>query len=55
VTPPYTVTYSRAYSEGWAPLPTNEFQRAVVERIKSKQGASPTKGLTIEYDPKKGR
>ena len=55
VTPPYTVTYSRAYAEGWAPDPTNKFQRAVVERIKAKQGATPAKGLKIEYDPKRGR
>lgn len=55
VTPPYTVTFSRAYVEGWAPSPTNEFQRAVVERIKAKKSNAPTKGLTIEYDPKEGR
>lgn len=55
VTPPYTVPYSRACMEGWAPTPTNEFQKAAMERVRAKQSKEPTKGITIEYDPKVGR
>ena len=55
VTPEYRATYSRACMEGWAPAPTNEYQKAVAERIKEKQSKGPTKGMTIEYDPKTGR
>ena len=38
VTPPRTVTYIRAYKEGWAPAPTNDFQRAAIEKAKSHKG-----------------
>lgn len=55
VMPAYTVTYSRACMEGWAPPPTNEFQKAVAERVRAKLSKEPTKGMKIEYDPKTGR
>ena len=48
-------TYRDACREGWAPAPTNEFQKAIWERIKAEQSKAPTKGLKIEYDPKKGK
>ena len=34
--PVRTVTYRKACEEGWAPAPTNDFQRAVWEEIKAK-------------------
>ena len=33
VTPERVTTYHRAYREGWAPAPTNEYQKAIVEKI----------------------
>ena len=44
-------TYKRACKEGWAPPPTNDFQRAVWEKVH----AIPDKPITIEYDPKKDK
>lgn len=51
VTPLKMVNYSTACQEGWAPQPTNEYQKAVWEKIH----AIPTKPMKIEFDPKKGR
>ena len=39
VTPARTITYIRAYQEGWAPAPTNDFQRAAIEKAKSRKAA----------------
>lgn len=48
---PYVVrTYRRAMEEGWAPAPTNEFQKAIWEEF----NRTPTKPIRIKYDPKKG-
>lgn len=44
-------TYKRACKEGWAPPPTNDFQRAVWDSVH----AIPDKPITIEYDPKKDK
>lgn len=43
VTPEYVTTYQRACREGWAPSPTNEFQKAVWDRVH----AAPTKPIVI--------
>ena len=45
------VTYRRACQEGWAPAPTNEFQKAIWE----KEHAVPKNPMKIEFDPKKGK
>lgn len=44
------ITYRRACQEGWAPQPTNSFQKAVWDEVHS----LPTKPITIKYDKKKG-
>lgn len=53
VTPAYTIPYAQAYQEGWAPAPTNKFQRAVIEEIKAERAKEPTKGIKIKYDSKR--
>ena len=44
-------TYRKACEEGWAPQPTNEYQKAIWDKVH----AIPDKPLTIEYDPKKDK
>lgn len=48
-------SYRRACEEGWAPAPTNDVQKAIYEQIKAEHSKEPTKGLKIEFDPKKGK
>ena len=49
---PYRIVkYSEAVEEGWAPAPTNEYQKAIWERVH----AAPKNPMKIEFDPKKGR
>ena len=40
-------TYRRACQEGWAPPPTNEFQKAIWERVKADKERGPTNPITI--------
>lgn len=51
VTPLVRVSYRQACEEGWAPAPTNEFQRAVWEKAR----AVPKSPMKIEFDPERGR
>ena len=51
VTPRIDVTYKRACEEGWAPAPTNEFQKAIWDKVHS----VPKNPMKIEFDPKKGK
>ena len=51
VTPWFETTYKKACQEGWAPPPTNEFQKAIWEKVH----ALPKTPMKIEFDPKKGR
>lgn len=44
-------TYRSALRQGWAPPPTNEFQKAIWE----KEHAVPKNPMKIEFDPKKGK
>ena len=44
-------TYRKACMEGWAPQPTNEYQKAIWEQIH----AIPDKPIKIEFDPKKDK
>lgn len=48
VRPAQVSTYQKACREGWAPQPTNEFQKAVWDKVH----AIPDKPITIEYNPK---
>ena len=45
------VTYRAACLQGWAPAPTNEYQKAVWDKVR----ATPKNPMKIEFDPKKGR
>ena len=45
------ITYVKACQEGWAPAPTNEYQKAIWDRVHS----APKNPMKIEFDPKKGR
>ena len=45
----------RSAAEGWASEPTNDYQRVIWERAKAEQKQEPTKGLKIEFDPRKGK
>ena len=49
--PWYQTTYLKACEEGWAPAPTNEFQKAIWDKVH----AAPKNPMKIEFDPKKGR
>ncbi len=51
IVPERKVTYKTAVSEGWAPPPTNEVQKAIWDKVH----AIPDKPLTIEFDPKKDK
>lgn len=50
MTPPHHAPYSRACHEGWAPPPTNEWQKAIWDKAHE----LPSKPMKIKYDPKKG-
>ncbi len=47
VEPYYRTTYKKACEEGWAPSPTNEFQKAIWERVKADKERGPTNPITI--------
>lgn len=49
VTPERRVMYLRACHEGWAPAPTNEFQKAIWDKVH----ALPTEPITIKPEAKK--
>lgn len=51
VTPAEYASYLDAIEEGWAPAPTNEYQKAIWEKVH----AVPANPMKIEFDPKKGR
>jgi len=51
ITPDRTSTYKKACKQGWAPAPTNEYQKAIWDRVH----AAPKNPMKIEFDPKKGR
>ena len=40
--------YRKACMDGWAPAPTNEYQKAIWDQVH----AIPTKPIKIEFDPK---
>lgn len=47
ITPYVKVTYKIACEQGWAPPPTNEFQKAVWDKVH----AIPDKPMKIQFDP----
>ena len=49
VKPEVSVTYKKACEEGWAPAPTNEFQKAVWDKVH----AMPTAPIKIKPETKK--
>ena len=51
VTKAKMTTYLKACQEGWAPAPTNQYQRAIWTNVHS----IPDKPITIEFDPKKDK
>lgn len=51
VTPWKTMAYRKACEEGWAPQPTNDFQKAIWKRTHQ----LPSAPMKIEFDPKKGK
>ena len=51
ITSERTSTYKKACRQGWAPTPTNEYQKAIWEQIH----AVPKNPMKIEFDPKKGK
>ena len=44
-------SYKKACQEGWAPAPTNDYQRAIWNQVHQ----IPDKPITIEFDPKKDK
>lgn len=40
-------TYKKACQEGWAPEPTNEYQRVIWEKVKAEQSEQPSNPLKI--------
>ncbi len=49
ITPVVTVPYSLAVQEGWAPAPTNEYQKAIWDKVH----ALPTEPIRIRPETKK--
>ena len=47
ITPASIVTYRRACQDGWAPQPTNDFQKAIWDKVH----AIPDKPMQIKFDP----
>ena len=45
------IPYRLAVMEGWAPQPTNEYQKAIWDEVR----AAPKNPMKIKFDPKKGR
>ena len=47
VTKSKMTTYLKACQEGWAPEPTNEYQRVIWEKVKAEQSEKPTNPIRI--------
>lgn len=47
----HSCTYKKACEEGWAPAPTNEFQKGVWDLVHE----LPSKPIKVEFDPKNGK
>ena len=51
--PWYQTTYLKACEEGWAPAPTNEYQKAIWEQVKADKERGPTNPIKIPMPKKK--
>ena len=51
--PWYQTTYLKACEEGWAPAPTNEYQKAIWEQVKADKERGPTNPIKIPPPKKK--
>ena len=51
--PPRKAIYRKACQEGWAPLPTNDVQRAIWAQVKADKERGPTNPVTIVPPNKK--
>jgi hypothetical protein len=40
-------SYLKACEQGWAPAPTNDYQRAIWEKVKADKERGPTNPITI--------
>lgn len=49
--PEILANYYEACEQGWAPHPTNDYQKSIWQKVH----AIPDKPITIEYDPKKDK
>ena len=49
--PSTKTTYKKACQEGWAPQPTNQYQKVIWDQVH----AIPDRPITIEFDPKKDK
>ena len=47
------IPYIKACKEGWAPAPTNEFQKAIWEKVRSEKERGPANALQIPMPKKK--
>lgn len=52
VTQERKVMYTRACHEGWAPAPTNEYQKAIWEKIKAEKSVKPSNPIKVNFDPR---
>ena len=52
IRPPVRTSYRKACVEGWAPPPTNQYQKAIWEQIKADKERGPTNPIEIK-PPKK--
>lgn len=52
VTPQLRIPYERACREGWAPAPTNDYQKAIWDKVRSEKERGPTNPIEIPM-PKK--
>ena len=53
ITPIHVATYREACEKGWAPAPTNEFQKAIFDQVKADKERGPTNPITIPPPNKK--
>ena len=51
ITPAIESTYRKACKEGWAPQPTNDYQKAIWDSFHE----LPSKPIKIDFDPEKGK
>ncbi len=53
VTPSHTTAYRKACMEGWAPAPTNDYQKAIWNQVKADKERGPTNPIEIPMPTKK--